>query len=72
MDRVDEMILLQVRVLRLAAKTWGMEMREVADLFRRNGVYGFMQDMYGEFHVQGDEANLREVEAFLKGKEALP
>ena len=25
-----------------------------------------MQDMYEEFHVQGDSANLNEVEAYLR------
>ena len=38
----------------LAAKTWHKEMPEVAKLFSQFKVYDFMQDMYEEFHVQGD------------------
>lgn len=66
MDRKDEMILIQVRLLRLATKTWHKEMPEVAKLFGQFKVYDFMQDMYEEFHVQGDSANLNEVEAYLR------
>lgn len=68
MDRKDEMILIQVRLLRLAAKTWHKEMPEVAKLFSQFKVYDFMQDMYEEFHVQGDSANLSEVEAYLRSQ----
>lgn len=68
MDRKDEMILIQVRLLRLAAKTWHRDMPEVAKLFSQFKVYDFMQDMYEEFHVQGDPANLNEVEAYLRNQ----
>lgn len=68
MDQKDEMILIQVRLLRLAAKTWHKEMPEVAKLFSQFKVYDFMQDMYEEFHVQGDPANLNEVEAYLRNQ----
>ena len=68
MDRKDEMILIQVRLLRLATKTWHKEMPEVAKLFSQFKVYDFMQDMYEEFHVQGDSANLKEVEAYLRSQ----
>ena len=60
------MILIQVRLLRLATKTWHKEMPEIAKLFSQFKVYDFMQDMYEEFHVQGDSANLNEVEAYLR------
>ena len=70
MDRKDEMILIQVRLLRLAAKTWHKEMPEVAKLFSQFKVYDFMQDMYEEVHVQGDSANLNEVETYLKSQGA--
>lgn len=68
MDLKDEMILIQVRLLRLAAKTWHKEMSEVARLFRQYKVYDFMQDMYEEFHVQGDQTSLQEVETYLKSQ----
>ena len=68
MDRKDEIILIQVRLLRLATKTWHKDMSEVAKLFRQYKVYDFMQDMYEEFHVQGDSAKLNEVEAYLKNQ----
>ncbi|PWJ54090.1 MULTISPECIES: DUF3791 domain-containing protein [unclassified Fibrobacter] len=68
MDRKDEIILIQVRLLRLASKTWHKDMSEVAKLFRQYKVYDFMQDMYEEFHVQGDLASLNEVETYLKNQ----
>lgn len=68
MDRSDEIILMQVRLVRLAVKTWNKSMPEVAELFSSNGVYSFIREMYEEFHVQGDVANLEEVGVFLKNK----
>ena len=68
MDLKDEMILIQVRLLRLAVKTWHKDMPEVARIFRQYKVYDFMQDMYEEFHVQGDQTSLQEVEMYLKSQ----
>lgn len=68
MNRSDEIILMQVRLVRLAVKTWNKSMPEVAELFSSNGVYSFIREMYEEFHVQGDVANLEEVGVFLKNK----
>lgn len=43
-------------------------MPDVAKLFAKNDVYVFIREMYEEFHVQGDSANLEEIKEFLKGK----
>lgn len=59
---------MQVRLVRLAVKTWNKSMQEIAGLFSVNGVYGYIREMYEEFHVQGDAANLEEVGVFLKSK----
>ena len=67
MDRKDEIILIQVRFCGLPPRRH-KDMSEVAGLFRQYKVYDFMQDMYEEFHVQGDSASLNEVETYLKIK----
>lgn len=66
MDRADEIVLMQVRLVQLAGKTWNKSLQEIAGLFSANGVYGFIREMYEEFHVQGDAANLLEIGEFLK------
>lgn len=71
MDAKNEMILLQVRLFRLAMESWQKSQQDIASLFRKNEVYKFICDMYEEFHVQGDDANLKEIEAYLKGKGAI-
>jgi len=68
MDRADEIVLMQIRLVKLATKTWGIAMPDVAKLFTKNDVYVFIREMYEEFHVQGDSANLEEIKEFLKGK----
>ena len=68
MDRSDEIILMQVRLVRLTVKTWNKSMQEVAGLFSAHGVYRFIREMYEEFHVQGDACNLEEICVFLKSK----
>lgn len=68
MNRADEIVLMQVRLVRLAVKTWSKSMQEVAGLFSANDVYRFIREMYEEFHVQGDVANLEEIALFLKNK----
>ena len=71
MDAKNEMILLQVRLFRLAMESWQKSQQDIASLFRKNEVYKFICDMYEEFHVQGDDSNLKEIEAYLKGKGAI-
>ena len=68
MDAENEKILLQVRLFRLAMESWGKSQQEIASLFRQNNIYKYISDMYEEFHIQGDESNLKEIEAYLKGK----
>lgn len=71
MDAENEKILLQVRLFRLAMESWKKSQQEVASLFRKNDVYRYISDMYEGFHIQGDNANLKEIEAYLKGKGAI-
>ena len=56
---------MQVRLFRKAWKRWKKTLQECADLFDRYHVDRYISDAYELFHVQGDDANLFEIEQYL-------
>lgn len=65
---LNEIVHMQVRLFRMACKKWEMTTEECADLFDQYDIDGYIRELYGLFHVQGDEANLYEIEDLLKSK----
>lgn len=59
---------MQIRLFRMACKKWKMTTTACADLFDRYAVDSYVRELYGLLHVQGDEANLGEIERYLKAK----
>lgn len=72
MTREEEILFMQVRLIRLASEKWGMAVGETAKLFRKCNVLEFISDGYDEFHCEGDVAVLNEVEQFLQTKGVDP
>lgn len=66
MVRENEMIHIQVRLFRMACKRWNMDYMACADIFEKYDVDRYILDAYEFFHVQGDEANIEEIEMYLK------
>lgn len=64
----QELTFMEVRLFRLAQTRWKMDRTECADIFREHDLLGYIQDAYEEFHEQGDEANMEDIEAFLSAK----
>ena len=64
----QELTFMEVRLFRLAQMRWKMDRTECADIFREHDLLGYIQDAYEEFHEQGDEANMEDIEAFLSAK----
>ena len=56
------------RLLRLAVDRWSMSRQQVNELFARYGVYGYVQELWGLFHVQGDEAVLNDITSYLESR----
>lgn len=59
---------MQVRLFRLAWKKWNMTKKECAEIFDNYSVDEYIRSLYEVFHVQGDEANICEIEDYLKTK----
>ena len=71
MNKNRDLLFLQTRLLRLAALQWGMSLQECTEVFEKYKVFDYIKDLYGIFHVQGDEADLLEVSEYLKNRGAV-
>ena len=63
---IDEILYMQVRLTRQAAERWGVSIGDAARTFARHGVPQYIRQFYGLFHLQGDAANLDEIEQFIQ------
>ena len=66
-----ERLFMSVRLFRLAIERWNLSRQECAFLFRKYDIFGYIADAYEEFHEQGDEANIDDIEAYLTAKGAI-
>ena len=66
--RNDEILHMQVRLFRLAGRKWNKSTIECADVFDKYSVDQYIRDSYEFFHVQGDEANIEDIEEYLERK----
>jgi hypothetical protein len=64
----DDLYLIQVRLFRLAQKTWNLGAEKCSELFNKYKLYDYIQTCYGFFHIQGDEANLEDISEYLRHK----
>ena len=68
MTREAEIIFMQVRLVRLASKKWHKSIAEIAVLFKKTGVYKFIEDCYEIFHCEGDNAVFEDVAKLVSRK----
>jgi hypothetical protein len=59
---------MQTRLLRIAAKEFGMSIRQVVVLFEQNGIFKFIEECYDEFHTEGDYAVFCDIKKVLEHK----
>ncbi len=64
----DDLFLIQVRLLRLAQLKWGISSEECVKIFDKYDIYDYISTCYEEFHTQGDETSLRDIENYLNTK----
>ena len=68
----NEIIHMQVRLFRLAQKRWKTSVERCAQVFDDLRIDQYIEDLYELFHVQGDEANLAEINDYLKRNGVKP
>ena len=66
----DDLFMLQVRLFRLAQIRWNKNAADCEEIFNKYEVNDYIKTCYEEYHVQGDEANIMDVEKYLHGKGA--
>ena len=65
-----EILRMQVRLFRRACNRWHMTNIECAEVFDKYDIDKYIRELYEIFHVQGDEANMVDIEEYLKNKGA--
>lgn len=71
MNERQQIIYMQVRILRLASEKWKEPIEKVSELFVQYGVLSYIEECFAMFHVEGDEAILEDVAIYLKNKGGL-
>ncbi|WP_407435019.1 DUF3791 domain-containing protein [Treponema sp.] len=66
----DDLFLIQIRLFRLAQNKWNLDEKECSNLFNKYKIYDYIETCYEFFHLQGDEANLTDIENYLKNNGA--
>ncbi len=68
MERNKDLFMLKVRLYRFAQIRWNLSAEECNRIFERYDIDGYIDACYEEYHVQGDEASIRDIESYLKNK----
>ena len=67
-EKEDDLFLLQIRLFRLAQLRWNRTPEECVRIFEEYAVNDYIRTCYEEYHVQGDEADIVDIEKYLKGR----
>lgn len=70
-NQEDNLFFMQVRLFRLAQIRWKKEVADCEDIFDKYEVNDYIETCYEEYHVQGDESNLDDIEKYLYNKGAI-
>lgn len=66
----QQILYMQVRLARTASERWHKSLGDIARIFASYDVLGYIREAFGIFHVQGDEANINDIEQYLRKKGA--
>lgn len=70
MDEKLQILYMQMRIVRMAARKWKTTIAHVARFFDENGVFKYIENFFGVFHVEGDLAVFNDIINYLKNKSA--
>ena len=71
MDEKLQIIFMQMRLLRMASRKWKMTLQDATRFFKQHGVFGYIEQLFGVFHVEGDEAVFNDICNYVKLKGAI-
>ena len=70
MNESQQILFMQIRILRMMAEKYSLSLKQVAEIFGQYDVLTFIREGFGIFHIEGDEAVFEEVKAYLQAKGA--
>ena len=70
-NQADDLFLIQIRLFRLAQNKWNISEEKCSEIFTKYKIYDYIETCYQFFHVQGDDANLSDIENYLRNNEAV-
>ena len=70
MDENQQILYMQIRIIRMMSEKYSLSLKQAAELFGQYNVLPFIREGFGIFHVEGDEAVFEEVKSYLKSKGA--
>ena len=70
MNEQQQILFMQVRILRIAAQRFNLSLKDAALLFKKFDVLRYIREGFGIFLVEGDEAVFEDVKSYLKFKGA--
>ena len=65
MNESQQILYMQVRIFRMFVERFSLSFQKCAEIFKSFDVLQYIEDCYGIFHVQGDEANFDDVKSYL-------
>ena len=68
MSKNEEIIFMQIRLIRLASEEWHLSIDKIIEIFKNKNVFSYIEKGYGVFHCEGDEVVLEDVGDFLMRK----
>ena len=71
MNKQEQILYMQARLSRIASEKWKKPMPDVIGTFSQYKILEYIEDCFELFHVQGDEANFKDIENYMRSKGAL-
>lgn len=68
MSKKEEIIFMQIRLIRLASEEWHLSIDKIIEIFKNKNVFSYIEKGYGIFHCEGDDVVLEDVSDFLMRK----
>ena len=70
MSEKTQIIFMQARIIRLAAKKWNTDIQKANELLNKYGLLELIEACFETFHTESDQAVFCDLEEILKSKGA--
>ena len=68
MSEKSQIVFMQARLIRLAAKKWNTDIQKASSLLSQYGLLKLIEDGFETFHTDGDHAVFYDLETILESK----